>query len=178
MVNEHFNTPQVLEQIKRTLENEGTVQLQDFLAPDLYNQLIQTIKETALAEEQQLLTHTYKKGPVPYMPEVEQFLQFIDLKQESASLKVFTWKDYMLLHDNNQTLPEYEIILDCTDAWDENAGGEITYTDGEGNSGTLPAKANTLTITKTQGLQRFVHYCNHYAKDKQRVLIFISASSN
>jgi|GEM_PF-2223636 len=178
MVNEHYASDEVIGQIKQTLDTQGTVQLQQFLEVDIYNQLLQTIKETTLTQSINLLSYKYKTGPAPYLPEVEQFLQYLGLKVESSTLKVFTWKDYMLLHDNNEQLGEWEIMLDCTGEWLEMAGGEVTYTDGKGQTGTLPALKNSLTITKTDSLQRFVHYCNHHAKEKQRILLFITASSN
>ena len=84
----------------------------------------------------------------------------------------FSWKDYIILHDENKEKLGIDIIVDCTEDWNEKAGGNVVYVDGKGNYSKIPVKENTLTIVKRHHHeQKFVQYVNHYAGPKKRYLV-------
>ncbi len=94
------------------------------------------------------------------------------VKGIEAKICRFSWKDYTIIDDRTVEGAGFDFIFDLTDSWDENFGGSVVYVDGTGNSISIPHSLNSLAIVeRADNIQKFVKYCNHYSKGRNRDLI-------
>lgn len=156
--------------------------LLDILSPSAYQQVCRQLPLLSFIREEKSLSHSYGEAvPSPSLNSVLTSAELYDFisaitgrKVGSISWKIYslTWKDYTLLHDQHREKAGVDIILDCSAEWPAPAGGQIMYTDGRGNVFSIPVRANALTIVyRSRRIQRYIQYCNHYARNKKRYLI-------
>jgi tRNA-binding EMAP/Myf-like protein len=73
-----------------------------------------------------------------------------------------------MLLDTQTTRKGYDIIIDISDDFPENAGADIVYAKNK-ETVEIPASQNTLIVVKIdENTRSFLKYANHYAKDKRR----------
>ena len=133
-------------------------------------------------QEKEALTHSYATAPLP--KSVQQFLQssellsFLSALLQKKVIKVqatqfrFSWKDYTLLHDEKKEEPGIDMIIDFTEKWNEEAGGNIFYSNGEGEYLKLSLAGNACAIAKRkEGISKFIKYVNTLSLEQKRYLL-------
>lgn len=180
VINKNYLSPESQAAIKEVFRNEGKVILFGFFEKDLYKILTLEIKKLKFKREQHYLTHCYEQAALT--PDLQQkfneiikvigFITKTKISSWNAKILRFSWKDYTILHDENQERAGIDLIFDCTDDWNEKAGGAVTYVDGTGNYTRLLIRGNMLAIVKRdKNEQKFVQYVNHYAGKKKRYIV-------
>lgn len=97
------------------------------------------------------------------------------LNISSEELVQFGHTDYQILHDELLPPPGIDLILDLTEEWDDEQGGFITYTDGDGDFSTLTQRRGTLSIVNRNSTHhRFVKYVNHHAENSSRCYLILT----
>jgi len=181
MINRFYLQNQEL--IQKQFFREGIVVLFDILTPEILAKIKIELSKTKWTKDHHILTYSYSTAlltpVIKHLISSPEFQHLIfKICQQKASLFQFqliscTWKNYTLLHDSQSKPPKYEIILDFTDDWDPKAGGFITYTNGTGEYTKLPQHNNMLAvINRKYHPHKFIQYCNHYAQEKQRMILF------
>lgn len=155
-------TDEVLADLKRVFDEEGMILLQDVLQnPEDTLLSLKPIKEVFNPLHE---VATSLSCNVDFSKFLSSFFQKEVIATSIA--RRFTWSNYKLLEEK-----ESIAILDITPNFPDNAGGNIMLTNGEGDATLIPAGYNTLVIAKD--VFASLQYCNHYAKDRYRSLIFI-----
>ncbi len=160
-----------------------SITLQKFFSEKEYVQLSRAVSKASFKKNADKMHCSYSRAHMP--PELKAALSDAamkkcistilkkEIKKIDGSVCQFQWKDYTLLNDETMEKPGIDIIIDFTAHWEGAAGGKIAYVDGTGDSTTIHASPNTLSITlRKEGVQKFVQYCNHYA-GKQKRLLFL-----
>lgn len=186
MINPEYKKKETIECIRQLFQKKAeiqAVQLQSFFQPNTYAMLKKQMKSLNYTLDHQPLRHHYNKATLNIIIKKifkhKEFLAMIKIitkntfKPRSSSALLLSWKDYEILHDTLREQKGIELVFDATDAWREDAGGNIVYK-SDASSLTIPSKPNTLTIIKkTKSIKRFIQYINHKAKsDKKYLLIF------
>ncbi len=162
-----------------------SITLPDFFAKKEYQGILHTLKRLAYKPVVEPLHCRLKKAQLPKEikdmlkgEEVQQVLSAIfTAKKKIVQTEVYkmTWKDYTVLYDAAVETSGIDVVIDCTDTWSEAWGGILTYTDGSGNSITIPPSKNTFIIVdRKKQAQKFIQYCNHYSRGKERLLVMCS----
>jgi len=166
------------ETIERIREQFPAVSLQKFLAPKTYQKLQEALTKAKGKRMQIPPQYSYtlldtKAKNILASPEVRSFLsQLLKRKIKKITLQAysFQWKDYTLVHDKQPLKPGIDLIFDCTNKWNNQAGGNMIYkldTDV-----LIHPSPNTLTIIKRKRIhENFLQYINHKAKKQKRLLI-------
>ena len=162
--------------INRTFLREGVVILNKFFSDDSLKKLKSRIKRLKFSKDLELLHHSYQSVDFSYQSkELTNFLsRIINKKISKLNFKVIklSWKDYQILNDTFQEKPGVDMVIDITEGWDERWGGLVTYADGLGNYVEVPCTDNSLTLVdRNKGMNRFIQYVNHYAKNKRRIIL-------
>ncbi|MBI2665490.1 hypothetical protein HYX12_02630 [Candidatus Woesearchaeota archaeon] len=193
MINKAYKDKLNLQRIKEILRKEHSILLFDFFSQETFRRIKQEIKKMTFKEEKKATKYSYKKAASKVMRS-NNFLKIILKNKElqntlSQLLKKqinvyftaykFTWKDYVILHDQTQEKPGVDIIFDLGSLegeWSPSWGGAIRYVQGNKDLLSLPVQQNTLAIIKRKNIneQRFVQYVNHYAKGKDRVFFLMT----
>ncbi len=178
----HPNARRKLQAAFQASSELPSVTLRDIFVPAIYQQLCREVQSLSYSTVQQPGLHSYRYASLPLTllakfnsSEFRQFIAAItQRKVKSISFQVysFTWKDYIALSDYRKEAAGLDIIIDCTPAWPQNAGGNIIYTDGRGTMAYVPARKNTLTLVQRNAtIKRYVQYCNHYAQGARRYVL-------
>jgi len=186
MVNPIYNKPETVQQLQSLFKKNAqfpSIQLHTFFTEQEYKKIKSLLASSNFKHAKKPLLYSYFQAPIkkelsPFLFEIDTIISSIINKKinlKNQTLLTFQHKDYTLLNDKNIKPAGYDIIFDLTDNWQDSYGGNLIYTNGQGTSFTIPAKANTLTIIKrTNHFQKYIEYINHYAKKKKRCLIFLS----
>jgi len=83
-------------------------------------------------------------------------------------------RDYKIISDDQESA-SYDIIIDLTPDWDDELGGFVAYTDGEGNFYRLGTTFGSVTLVESRDHHDYVKYVNHYANELKRYFIIINA---
>lgn len=191
-VNSSYNTQKIREQIKEAYDQNNTfksVILQKIFTDAFVNQIEKHIQNLSPRRKYQADSHSYSTTESKELTqllnaqELNELLQFTINK----SIKNLTWtylefeqQDYTILNDTTLDENAIDIIIDITQKWDTQSGGNLVYVDGVGDYSNIPPSYNTLIIADRQnGNKRFMQYVNHYAKNnKRRLLIATIRSTN
>ena len=181
-INKAYLEQETMDKIRQKLQRGEfpSVSLTDFFTG--YGRIKQDLPRLYFVEERKLTSHSYGYAVVPpslqKLFRSQEFKHFLAQVLEKEVINTtalayrFGWKDYTILHDEQQEEPGIDLIIDFTDEWDERAGGKIRYKDQEGNFISLPVGGNILMIVRREkGVQRFVQYVNHYAEKRKRLLV-------
>jgi hypothetical protein len=181
-INAFYLQEKTKKQISQQLKKEKVVQLEKFFTKEMYAQLRKLARTSKYIQAIKPLGSTYHvaktKNTLFLLRDLSAFLQQIvkkKIRTIDVDLLYLTWKDYSILHDD--MLNKAEFIIDLTEGWDQDAGGNVMYTDGYGNFITLVPGGNTLTIANSSSLKRFFQYVNHYGKNKKRYLLVCTINS-
>jgi hypothetical protein len=166
---------------------ERSIQLQQFLIPDVAKKLTAQLASAPLKEHyvpDQCRCHEPKKIPalakqlwrvLETTHEMRKIISTIvqeKVRFRDACLCVYEHGDYTVRHDKNREPPGYDVIIDLTPRWDSRACGHHSYVDSGGNERVkVPPMFNALSIVhRPAKLQKFVKYVNHCAGDDRRIV--------
>ena len=168
-----------IEQVKKSFsEDFPSVTLFDFFEKKDFIKLQKRIRSLQYKKEKKTLTHSHSKASITLSDkELINFLSKITnkkIKKLSGQVLSFGWKDYTILHDTVKEKQSYDIIIDLTNSWQEDFGGNIIYVDGTGDYVKIPDRRNTLTIVKRKkNIRHFVKYVNNLAGRKKRNILIL-----
>ncbi|HLD87309.1 MAG TPA: hypothetical protein VJB12_04555 [Candidatus Nanoarchaeia archaeon] len=182
--NPAYKNQETISQIRRAFSkntNLPSVTLQKFFDESVYSSLQSAFRKQKFAKKVDRMHYRYSTSPLPKaLKEILNNENFIALCSRIMGTKItriegalysFGWRDYTLLHDEAMEQPGFDIIIDFTDSWPQDAGGIIVYVDGTWNYHHIPPTPNALSLTKREeNVQKFVQYVNHKAGKKSRVL--------
>lgn len=187
-INPQYLLKSVLNDAAAAFARTGSIQLRNFLIPDVARALAKQLANIPL--KQHYIPDQYRCHEPARIPALAKQLQRVlatthemrailsTIVQKKVAFKesclcVYARGDYTLLHDKLKEPAGTDVIIDLTPHWDNRACGHHSYVDGNGNELVrVPAAFNTLTIVKRPAnAMKFVKYVNHHAgKDKRFVL--------
>ena len=189
MVNPIYQKSETVQQLQSLFKQNNllpSIQLHTFFTEQEYKKIKSIITVSHFIHTKKPLLYSYsqasiKKELTPYLVQIESITSAIlnqKINHLTPSLLQFQHKDYTLLNYRSIEPQSYDIILDLTEHWQPEFGGNLIYTNGQGTSFTIPAKLNTLTLIKrTKQFQKYVEYINHYAKKQQRYILIANLSN-
>ncbi|MDO8510651.1 MAG: hypothetical protein Q7S55_00640 [Nanoarchaeota archaeon] len=153
--------------------------LKDFFSTEFYSQLTKKVSALDFKKEQVVVHHSYAVSKSQLSSkELTDFISFVTKKKIDElhfTAYLLTWKDYQILNDRYLEKPGIDIVIDLTDGWNPECGGVVTFTDGRGTVYPLAPAGNSLAmVERKKGLQKYVQYLNHHAKDKKRLFLIAS----
>lgn len=166
-----------IEEIKKSFQSNKdfpSIQLPDFLTN--FEELKSKITKINFKKDTNLLHHRLSKAEIELdLPELAEFLsKILNKKIKTLNFTAFMleWKDFMILNDDCVEKPGIDIMLDFTENWDSESGGQIIYTNGKGENYTIPVLKNSLTmVERKKGLQKFFKYVNNLANNRRYFLV-------
>lgn len=193
LLTKYFINPQyllrsVLDSAAAAFARTGSIQLRNFLIPDVAQTLAKQLSAVPLKQHyvpDQYRCHEPARIPIlakklqrvlATTHEMRDIISAITKKKatfQESCLCAYTHGDYTLLHDKLKEPAGHDAIIDLTPHWDNRACGHHTYVDRNGNELVRASAAfNTLTIVKRPAnVMKFVKYVNYHAgKDKRFVL--------
>ena len=184
-INPAYFKEENIRKIQQMFSNNSAVPsivLHQFFDKAFYEQLKKEMRHTQFKRARHLILYSYQKAPLPKKMKTvldsKVFVSFIarilnkKIGRIEATAQCFSWKDYTILNDEAIEKPGIDLIIGFSDDWNEQAGGTAVYVDGTGEYTKTPVKGNMLVIVKRkQGVQKFVQYLNHYAHEKQLLLV-------
>ena len=144
-INEFYESKK--EDIKAVLEKEGVVKLEEFFEEPSF--------EFELKRDSVFMKHKYQKG-TPIELKIPFLKHIIGKDDFSFTPIVMTHGDFSMATEDSDG---FDVIIDMTEDWPENAGGAIVYGDQA-----IKPSFNSLIIMK-KGMFYF-QYCNHNAENR------------
>jgi|SRR3989344_2440046 len=153
--------------------------LKDFFSTKFYTELEQKISSLKFKKEVAVVHHCYAVSSFTLSSKYfSAFLSLVTKKKMNDlcfTAYCLTWKDYLILHDRYLEKPGLDIIIDLTERWNSDWGGKVIFTDGEGTVYPLePARNSIALVERKKGLNKYIQYLNHQAKDRKRILLIAS----
>ena len=171
MINKIYLEEEVQEQIRETLEKEEAVQLREFLEPKVYQSLKKELEKKKYKKEYSPLERSYSTTNVEQNQLISEIEQILVKKAKSAKVEKYRKGDYTLLSDEDQE-EEIIAILDFSENWPEEVGGEHIFLEEGKELIRIPPQTNTLSIiTIKNKMRHFLNYINHKANSNK--LLFI-----
>lgn len=188
IINPYYAKKETISQLKKAFQqhkNIPEIQLQQFFTDIVYAQLQHEIHLLLWQSLEKPLYSHYASAEVSQVIKtiisnqnlLNLLIKIIDKKISIQDIKAYqlSWKNYSLLHDKLQENTGFDLIIDFTEAWSEQAGGNIIYTNGINQSVTITPAKNAITlIERKKSVQKFFQYCNHYSKGRERKFIVIT----
>lgn len=163
-VNPVYLKEKVMYAIRAELEKKGCVQLREFLTPRAYHR---AMKKVLLRHQFVPDKYSFQEGKGILLLSVLSLIISTNVKMY---LRVFKHRDYLLLHDDQNTSKSYDILLDLQNM-DESWGGWSSYVRDSVEVVRIFPIANALTIVRREaGTRSFVKYVNHHALNPRRML--------
>ncbi|MBI5066535.1 hypothetical protein HZA97_09985 [Candidatus Woesearchaeota archaeon] len=178
MINKTYLTK--IEEIKKAFHTNKyfpSIQLHNFLIN--FEELKKKVDKSKFEKETNLLSHRLSKAELKLdILEFREFLsKILNKKITNTTFTVYKleWKDFKILNDDCVEKPGIDIILDFTENWNTESGGQIIYSDGSGENYTMPVLKNSLTIVeRKKGVQKFFKYVNNLAGNGKRQFLLLS----
>lgn len=177
MINTAYVNEELIEQIKELLEQEGIVQLNEFLDEKVLNDVKKKREQRKLKRVYNPLSASYSW--IDWAENVEDITAFIEkivgrVKVRSVKLICFKHKDYTLINDKQSEEEGYTIIVELTDGWNKESGGFTSFIKNNEEMQRIYPIPNSLSLIKTnKELKSFVKYINHKAGNEKRIFLEI-----
>jgi len=157
-----------------------SITMRDFFDKKFYSLIKKKMNSLKFKRAYNKMKFSYSVSDIPQelkaflkSPEFLSFASSIvgkNIKSIEGKAYCMTWKDYTLINDETPEKPGIDFIIDFTN--DSGFGGEVVYADGKGSYSLIQMAENSLSIVKHgKNIHRFMHYLNHYAKNKKRMLV-------
>ncbi|KAK9762449.1 putative component of NuA3 histone acetyltransferase complex [Basidiobolus ranarum] len=185
-------------QIANIFLEQSSVELQRFLRPDVYDEILQTLAEASWshpvgpAHARRYRRIDYDGTPkATILQSLENFLQSqefgtflekltnLDLRQVKCETRNFSKGHYTLCNDETIEKEGLDVVLSFINSeWKEEWGGATHYVAEEENLLTLWPKSNTLSLVlRDEGTLKFLRYINHHAEiDRPEISLTFSES--
>ncbi len=190
MIEKNYLEEKAIKQIKQQYDNNKfmkSISLYGFFEDIFLNRIIDEIDNELFEKDHSLMTHRRYKASFEKLGnrvlENGDFLKLIEeiceikLEKYSIHYELHRYKigDYKILSDGDNNKKGIELIIDLTPVWDDENGGYLIYTNGDGEFYEIPSSYGSLTIVEREkNLQYFVKYVNHYAKNVPKYIFTIS----
>jgi hypothetical protein len=190
MIEKNYLEEKAIKQIKQQYDNNKfmkSISLYGFFEDVFLNRIIDEIDNELFEKDHSLMTHRRYKASFEKLGnrilENGDFLKLIEeiceikLEKYSIHYELHRYKigDYKILSDGDNNKKGIELIIDLTPVWDDENGGYLIYTNGDGEFYEIPSSYGSLTIVEREkNLQYFVKYVNHYAKNVPKYIFTIS----
>jgi hypothetical protein len=191
-INPIYTSKGVMQEMKKTIENELVIALPGFFKEDLT--IIKNKLKTAPFEKKyNPLMHSYSELNLNQVYDIDiiafveffkgkDFLKFIeeltnfDLQIGQVSVRKYAHSDFILLNDYQKNDDCFDITFDIADQFSDKMGGTCVYTTQEEEILYLDPSKNILTVLyKSPSIKKYLKYINAKAKDKQIFRIEIKA---
>ena len=189
MIEKNYLEEKAIKQIKQQYDNNKfmkSISLYGFFEDVFLGRIIDEIDNELFEKDHSLMTHRRYKASFEKLGdrilENGDFLKLIEeiceikLEKYSIHYELHRYKigDYKILSDDDNNKKGIELIIDLTPVWDDENGGYLIYTNGDGDFYEIPSSYGSLTIVERQkDLQYFVKYVNHYAKNVPKYIFTI-----
>ena len=190
MIEKNYLEEKAIKQIKQQYDNNKfmkSISLYGFFEDVFLGRIIDEIDNELFEKDHSLMTHRRYKASFEKLGdrilENGDFLKLIEeiceikLEKYSIHYELHRYKigDYKILSDDDNNKKGIELIIDLTPVWDDENGGYLIYTNGDGDFYEIPSSYGSLTIVEREkNLQYFVKYVNHYAKNVPKYIFTIS----
>ena len=190
MIEKNYLEEKAIKQIKQQYDNNKfmkSISLYGFFEDKFLNRIIDEVDNELFEKDHSLMTHRRYKASFEKLGnrilENGDFLKLIEeiceikLEKYSIHYELHRYKigDYKILSDGDNNKKSIELIIDLTPVWDDENGGYLIYTNGDGEFYEIPSSYGSLTIVEREkNLQYFVKYVNHYAKNVPKYIFSIS----
>ncbi len=190
MIEKNYLEEKAIKQIKQQYDNNKfmkSISLYGFFEDKFLNRIIDEVDNELFEKDHSLMTHRRYKASFEKLGnrilENGDFLKLIEeiceikLEKYSIHYELHRYKigDYKILSDEDNNKKGIELIIDLTPVWDDENGGYLIYTNGDGEFYEIPSSYGSLTIVEREkNLQYFVKYVNHYAKNVPKYIFTIS----
>lgn len=190
MIEKNYLEEKAIKQIKQQYDNNKfmkSISLYGFFEDVFLGRIIDEIDNELFEKDHSLMTHRRYKASFEKLGnrvlENGDFLKLIEeiceikLEKYSIHYELHRYKigDYKILSDGDNNKKGIELIIDLTPLWDDENGGYLIYTNGDGEFYEIPSSYGSLTIVEREkNLQYFVKYVNHYAKNVPKYIFTIS----
>ena len=190
MIEKNYLEEKAIKQIKQQYDNNKfmkSISLYGFFEDKFLNRIIDEVDNELFEKDHSLMTHRRYKASFEKLGnrilENGDFLKLIEeiceitLEKYSIHYELHRYKigDYKILSDGDNNKKGIELIIDLTPVWDDENGGYLIYTNGDGEFYEIPSSYGSLTIVEREkDLQYFVKYVNHYAKNVPKYIFTIS----
>ena len=190
MIEKNYLEEKAIKQIKQQYDNNKfmkSISLYGFFEDKFLNRIIDEVDNELFEKDHSLMTHRRYKASFEKLGnrilENGDFLKLIEeiceikLEKYSIHYELHRYKigDYKILSDEDNNKKGIELIIDLTPVWDDENGGYLIYTNGDGEFYEIPSSYGSLTIVEREkNLQYFVKYVNHYAKNVPKYIFSIS----
>ena len=190
MIEKNYLEEKAIKQIKQQYDNNKfmkSISLYGFFEDKFLNRIIDEVDNELFEKDHSLMTHRRYKASFEKLGnrilENGDFLKLIEeiceikLEKYSIHYELHRYKigDYKILSDGDNNKKGIELIIDLTPVWDDENGGYLIYTNGDGEFYEIPSSYGSLTIVdREKDLQYFVKYVNHYAKNVPKYIFTIS----
>ncbi|MGA0276459.1 MAG: hypothetical protein ACO3LF_00995 [Candidatus Kariarchaeum pelagius] len=190
MIEKNYLEEKAIKQIKQQYDNNKfmkSISLYGFFEDKFLNRIIDEIDNELFEKDHSLMNHRRYKASFEKLGnrvlENGDFLKLIEeiceikLEKYSIHYELHRYKigDYKILSDEDNNKKGIELIIDLTPVWDDENGGYLIYTNGDGEFYEIPSSYGSLTIVEREkNLQYFVKYVNHYAKNVPKYIFTIS----
>lgn len=181
-INPLYLKKETLEKIKDIFNSSEwlpSAKIKYFLNKEDYKKIKNEIIKLKFNKNKKLMHYSYSKTEIP--EKLNKFVNSDKFKKiifEIAGenkinfeLRRFGWRDYILLNDLDNEKNGIDVILEFTENWNEEFGGETVYTNSIGFNSKIIPEGNTLNIIKRENVQRFVKYVNNKAKNRFRYFL-------
>ena len=189
MIEKNYLEEKAIKQIKEQYDNNKfmkSISLYGFFEDKFLNRIIDEVDNELFEKDHSLMTHRRYKASFEKLGdrilENGDFLKLIEeiceikLEKYSIHYELHRYKigDYKILSDDDNNKKGIELIIDLTPVWDDENGGYLIYTNGDGDFYEIPSSYGSLTIVEREkNLQYFVKYVNHYAKNVPKYIFTI-----
>lgn len=186
LINPVYFTKHALVDASIQFAKERSIQLQNFLLPDVFAKAscdLSREKLDLLFVPDQERCQAPKRVPASsclllgWLKSKEAASLISTIVQKKVRCKIIgvlilVHGDYSLLHDKQKESPGYDVFIELTPHWDVRACGNHSYVkDGEELVRVVPVP-NTFTIVhRPAGVQSFIKYVNHSAARDKRLIL-------
>lgn len=182
MINGVYLESKTQEKIKKIFTKKKllrNISLHQFFGSESLDKINKEIKELSFSHQKIPLKHSYAISSSPQLQlmlsdaEIISVLSIITAARLSSiafSICKFSWKDYIILHDEQQLQPGIDFIFNFSEIWNSRWGGTLYYSNGR-ETIALPHTYNTLTIIERgEKSKKFIKYINHGSENHSLIL--------
>lgn len=165
-INHIYTNEETISEIKKFYEENGYVQLENFIDGILPNFDNINFEKIYLPTQKSLKTC---KDFMVGIDEINNFIREItDEEPNELSLNQYEHKDFIILSDKTEKEDTIDIVIDFTQDWEKEFGGTLTYTTKREEIFYLEPGFNTLTIVKKpKEVMKYLKYINNKSQNRK-----------
>ena len=177
MINNIYERPEVLSSLKKVFKEQGSVQMEVFLEPKIYDEVVKGIKKAYMKKVNVPLEGLYFQAPFQkkeITKAIDGWISALMEKPVKSEQTIFSFrhKDYTICSDEHDEKKGLMAFLEVTKVWGENWGGYTSFIKNNEEVFRIVPVANTLTLVSVgEKMKKFVKYVNYHAGKTKREYI-------